>query len=173
MTGLRLLKDIISVEEEQQLLSHIYEGEWLDIYARRVQHFGYLYEYRTRGLKRLYNDSDNTRGIPSWLTPECVLKEMKPEQVIINEYKDTNSISKHKDAPCFGPKIMSLSLGAPTIMTFTGGVSSMDVTLPPRSLLILEGPARYRLEHEIKRHTGDTRVSITYRTLAEGVTTSK
>ena len=173
MAGLQLLKDIISEQEEIDLLSHIQQGEWLDIYTRRVQHFGYLYEYRTRGLKRMYEDNDETKGIPSWLSPSCVLKEMQPDQIIINEYKDGQGISEHSDAFCFGPKIISLSLGAPTVMTFTGGISSIDITLPRRSLLILEGPARYKLKHAIKKHTGDNRISITYRTLATGVTTSK
>lgn len=173
MNGFRLLKNIITEEEEQMLLEHIHSGEWLDLYARRVQHFGLLYSYRTRGLKRLYDEDDPSKGIPKWITPPCILSEMKPEQIIVNEYKDGQGISKHIDAPCFGPKIMSLSLASDTVMTFTGGMSDIDIILPRRSLLILEGPYRYRISHEIKSHKGDTRYSITYRTLAKGVTTSK
>ena len=171
--GIRLLKDAISEEEESNLLLQIYNQEWLDIYMRRVQHYGYKYEYRTRGLQRMYKEDDSLRGIPSWLVPKCVQDEMAPEQIIVNEYKDGQGISSHRDALCFGPKILSLSLGADTVMTFTGGISSLDVKLPRRSLLILEGSVRYKLEHQIKKHTGSTRVSITYRTLAEGITTSK
>lgn len=171
--GVRLLKDAISIEEESDVLMRIYDQQWLDIYARRVQHYGYKYEYRTRGLQRMYTDDDPSKGIPSWLVPKCVREEIAPEQIIVNEYTDGQGISSHRDALCFGPKILSLSLGANTVMTFTGGMLSIDIPLPRRSLLILEGPARYRLEHQIKKHTGDIRVSITYRTLAKGVTTSK
>lgn len=165
MSGINIIKDFISEEQEKELITKIDQQEWLDIYARRVQHYGYLYEYRTRGLKKLPG------GIPSWLIPKGLDTYLSPEQIIVNEYLSGQGISPHTDAACFGPVIASLSMGADTIMTFEGNMVSADMKLPRRSLLVLSGNGRYKYKHSIN-HKGDKRVSITYRTLTSGITTS-
>lgn len=171
MTGINLIKDFIPEEQELALIKQIDEQEWLHLYQRRVQHYGYLYEYRTRGLKRLYTPEDKSKGIPSWLVPKGLDTHLIPEQIIVNEYLHLQGITPHTDACCFGPVIASLSLGADTVMTFEGDIISANLKLPRRSLLVLSGKGRYKYKHSIK-HAGDRRVSITYRTLALGVTSS-
>ena len=86
--------------------------------------------------------------MPDWLVKisQKVAKNRfinKPEQVIINEYKFGQGIGLHVDrVDMFGPTIASLSLLAPCEMKFVKRALSAEkekLTLPQRSLLVLEG----------------------------------
>jgi alkylated DNA repair dioxygenase AlkB len=167
MKGLTLLRDIISDQEEKYLLDRIYQEKWLDTYSRRTQQYGYFYDYRTRSTTPLYRVDDVTKGIPNWLVPPCIKQHISPDQIIVNEYKLGQGISAHTDALCFGPKILSLSLGADTVMRFSSNTSYVDILLPRRSLLILEDQVRYKLKHSIESQKDGIRVSITYRTISK------
>lgn len=164
MKGLQVIKEAISQEEEEKLISSIDKNEWDNRYKRRTQYYGYDYHYRTRGLTKLDT-------IPTEFIPSSVASHISPDAIIINEYYDGQGITPHTDAMCWGNRIVILSLGADTTMKFSADLLSIDVTLPRRSLLILEDKPRYKLKHSID-HKGDRRVSLTYRTIAPGVTTS-
>jgi alkylated DNA repair dioxygenase AlkB len=76
-----------------------------------------------------------------------------------------------------GAAIASLSLGGACVMRFAHRASGAVVELPllPRSLLILQGPARYEWTHAIPARKSDPttggriprtrRVSLTFRTV--------
>jgi hypothetical protein len=46
MAGLMYEENFVSPEEEKELLEHIDRGQWLFDLKRRVQHFGYKYDYK-------------------------------------------------------------------------------------------------------------------------------
>ena len=48
--GLKLYNDVISIEEEERLLSAIDEQPWSSKLKRRVQHYGYTFNYVTRSV---------------------------------------------------------------------------------------------------------------------------
>ena len=57
--------------------------------------------------------------------------------MIVNEYVAGQGISAHIDCiPCFGDKIISLSLGGAITMDFTRKDLKHNLRLAPRSLLI-------------------------------------
>lgn len=73
----RYFSDFLSREEEEAIKVRLDAGEWSNTLKRRVQHFGYLYDYKARtvtadtfwvsclnGLKRLAED---------WSTPDVSL----------------------------------------------------------------------------------------------------
>ena len=114
-------------------------------------------------------------------------------QVTVNHYAPGEGIGSHVDTPsAFGDGLLSCSLNSGIVMEFRK-VESKDnhnnssgdqtksrrpvkrlVYLPPRSLLILTGPARYEWEHQIVTRRTDcvdtkilkrgVRVSLTFRT---------
>lgn len=43
--GLRLIHDFITEEEEQQMLAEIDQQPWNTLAKRRVQHYGYKFDY--------------------------------------------------------------------------------------------------------------------------------
>lgn len=112
--GATLIDDFVSVGREQELLSYIDSAPWLLDLRRRVQHYGWRYDYKARRVT-----ADALLGaLPDWLQPEVGalcgrgLFDPAPDQVIVNEYEPGQGIAPHIDCvPCFGPTIASLSLG--------------------------------------------------------------
>ena len=101
-----------------------------------------------------------------------------PDQVIANEYLPGQGIMAHADCvPCFRDTIASPSLGGACVMRFEqrASASAIDLTLAPRSLVILQGPARYDWTHAIPARVSDPgpegrvprtrQVSLTFRTV--------
>ena len=94
----------------------------------------------------------------------------------MNEYEPGQGISKHVDCvPCFGNAIASLSLGSTCVMEFSRPEAKVPVLLEPRSVVILQGDARYHWCHAIPARKNDTyagrliprsrRISLTFRTV--------
>lgn len=178
--GLRLVHDFITEEQEASLLAMLTGASgWVTLSRRRVLHFGVKFDYRT-------NDVD-VNGVVPPLPPELqVLAErmhrdgltpFRCDQVTVNEYVPGAGIPAHIDThSAFHDGIASITAGAETVMTFTdddGEGNKVDVLLPRRSLLVMNGAARYAWRHAIRcrrydRIDGDvrerhTRTSFTFR----------
>jgi alkylated DNA repair dioxygenase AlkB len=173
INGLLYIPDYITAQEEIRLTKLINKQKWDNTLQRRVQHYGYRYDYKARKVT-----SDMYLGkLPNWLGAianqfhQDGLCELVPDQAIINEYKPGQGISPHVDCQaCFGPRIFSLSLGSSTIMELTKtGKSKVEIPLAPRSLVMLCGEARNRWKHSIPARSKDngitrgTRISLTFR----------
>lgn len=180
IAGLTYIPDYISVNEAEQLLFKIDQQIWSTELKRKVQHYGYKYDYK----KRLVDPSMNLGTLPSWLQNIAQrfylegLTEKIPDQAIANEYQPGQGIANHIDCvPCFGNTIISLSLGGTCVMEFTHGKTKakIPVFLLPRSIIILQGAARYEWQHGIVARKTDKyqgrvfvrnrRVSLTFRNL--------
>ncbi|ACB00971.1 MULTISPECIES: alpha-ketoglutarate-dependent dioxygenase AlkB [Cyanophyceae] len=176
--GLQYIEEFIDKQTEQELLNLIDQQQWLMDLKRRVQHYGYKYDYRTKKI-----DYSMYLGIlPDWLFP--IIEQMVslnliselPDQAIVNEYLPGQGITSHVDCkPCFTDTIISLSLNAPCIMNFDSIVNNerQSKLLKPRSLVILQGESRYLWKHGIpprksdqwngQKIMRDRRISITFR----------
>ena len=171
--GLTLIENFITKEEEEQLLTYIKQNEWSNALKRRVQHYGYEYNYENRDV------GNPIEAIPNWtefLMTRMIEKKIitKPfEQLIINEYTPGQGISKHTDAKIFGNTIVSLSLGSPCNMIFRRSTidANIEINLQPTTLLIMKNDARWKWTHEIPSRKSDnninrtTRISMTFRYL--------
>lgn len=170
--GLSYIPDFITPNEESALINEINAQTWLNDLKRRVQHYGYKYDYTARKVT-----ADSYLGpLPGWLMPVTQKLLFKPDQAIVNEYLPGQGISAHVDCvPCFSDTIASLSLGSGAVMQFTKEQEKHDLFLGPRSLIILSGPARYDWTHAIPARKSDVvdgfkiergrRVSMTFRTV--------
>jgi len=176
--GLNYIPDYINTEEQKQLLEIIDQQEWSTQLKRRVQHYGYLYEYK----KRTLTSASYLGALPDWanqLGQKLVRDRMTPippDQLIVNEYLPGQGIANHVDCvPCFGNRIISLCLGSPCVMNLTHLTTQTQIPLLllPGSLLILQGIARYQWQHGIPARKTDQyqgkklvrhrRVSLTFR----------
>ena len=157
--GLTLKENFISQAFEEELLKEIDARPWLNDLKRRVQHYGYKYDYKTKGKL------DYLGEMPEFLL--SLNPGFKFNQVIVNEYLPGQGISPHIDLPSlFGECISSLSLGASCIMEFTKEAETVPLFLLHRSLLTLKDEARYNWKHGIparKSNIKMRRVSITFR----------
>jgi alkylated DNA repair dioxygenase AlkB len=170
ISGLRCVQDFITEDEEQALMEVIDHQPWLNDLKRRVQHYGYKYDYKARAV----TDDAYLGSLPDWITPVAQKLSFKPDQTIVNEYLPGQGISAHVDCvPCFGDTIASLSLGFGAMMQFTNGDRKEEIYLEPRSLITLSGSARHDWTHAIPARKSDTvngckverrrRISLTFR----------
>ncbi len=177
--GLNYVADFISDNEHTEVWEAINKEIWLDDLKRRVQHYGYKYDYKRRSL----NYSMYIGHIPEWtnfIAERFVSKgHMKqlPDQLIVNEYLPGQGIADHIDCePCFEDTVISLSLGSPCIMEFKNKNEKRDkheVLLEPKSLVVITDEARYNWTHGIPAREKDkwldktiyrkTRISLTFR----------
>jgi len=176
--GAALISAFISPAEEDEFVELLDSGAWSGELKRRVQHFGYRYDYRARAVTL-----DAYLGpLPDWL--ECLGNRLVaagcfddlPDQVISNEYLPGQGISAHIDCePCFEGTIVSLSLLSQCTMVFRekGGDSKRSAILEPRSAMVLKDASRYGWTHEIPGRKSDIidgskvertrRISLTFR----------
>ena len=176
--GLQYIPNFVAQEKHDALLAVIDDLPWLGDLKRRVQHYGYKYDYK----KRAIDASMKVGDLPDWavlLSQQAVEQKLSPylfDQVIVNEYEPGQGISRHVDCePCFDDVIISVSLGAPCVMHFTAlkDKQNVPVILEPRSAVVLSGDARYKWQHSIRANKkevahGQTivrarRVSLTFR----------
>jgi alkylated DNA repair dioxygenase AlkB len=169
--GLVLIDNFLTEKEEATLLQRINSSQWNFSLKRRTQHYGYTYDYKSRGLAK------KTTPIPDWcdfLAQRLLEKGYGPfDQCIINEYTPGQGIAAHIDSTtAFDATVVSVSLGADIYMEFTGpsGSSKKEIQLKCRSAICLTGDARYKWKHSIaaKKYDIDgvkreTRVSLTFR----------
>lgn len=156
--GLTYTKDYITEEQEKFLINHIDTQPWLNDLKRRVQHYGYKYDYKAKKITPDLKIDD----IPEWLQ---IMSDY--DQVIINEYLCGQGITPHIDCiPCFGDTICSISLLETCEMILEMDNIKHSIILEPRSLLTFRGEARYKWKHSIpqkKSNIKNRRVSITFR----------
>lgn len=181
INGLVYKEDFLSIEEEELILSEIDHAIWDTHLKRRVQHYGYLYDYKKKNI----NQDLKTGELPHWLLllerkiQTDLSLENSFDQVIINEYEPGQGISGHIDCvPCFEDVIISVSLLSSCVMQFSKNEERQEILLQPRSILLLSGEARYSWKHGIKAVKNDKwedsiiprkrRVSVTFRKIIQG-----
>lgn len=174
--GLSYLAELLNSEQESLVLAQVDSRPWQTDLKRRVQHYGYKYDYKARrvapsmfvGELPPFAVSIGRRLADSGLMPAM------PDQLIVNEYLPGQGITPHVDCePCFQDFITTVSLGSVYTMDLieveTGEIKSIRLELG--SCLVFSGPARYQWKHGIKaRKTDDgqrrgRRVSLTFRSV--------
>ena len=158
--GLLYSQNFISESYEAELIETIDRQPWLTDLKRRVQHYGYKYDYKARSV-----DSSMYLGpLPDWaleiageLYSQGLMPRM-PDQLIVNEYEPGQGISAHVDCkPCFDNTIVSISLGSSCVMNFTSvkDKTKYPLFLERRSVVVLAGEARYDWQHSIPARKSD------------------
>ena len=171
-------------QDESKFLLNLVDGKpWSGELKRRVQHYGWKYDYSSRFI------TEDMRAEPlpyfihtiaEMLTDRGWFRRL-PDQVIVNEYMPNQGIAPHVDRDCFGPTVATLSLGDCWPMQFARPgpegprADRKELNLEIGSVLVLQGDARQRWTHGIakRRYNGHghgkrerrRRVSITFRTV--------
>lgn len=179
INGLNYIENYINDHQHEWLLDRIAKQPWLDDLKRKVQHYGYKYDYKARKVNRDMRIGE----LPEWLKrlSEKIHKDGHmtevADQVIVNEYLPGQGIAPHIDCePCFKDTIVSLSLGSGCIMDFThkyDKTMKIPVWLEEKSLVVLSRDARNKWLHGIAARKTDKwngqkidrgcRISLTFR----------
>jgi len=178
-TGLKVLPNFINDDEEDRLVATIDSVEWDQLMKRRVQHYGWRYDYKARRI----TPANYLGPLPGWaedlaerLLASGVVPEL-PDQVIVNNYEGNQGISKHIDCKdCFRGPVVTISLLETWDMVFTrkiaGETAKFVQSLTRCSAVVLDGEARSAWHHEIPTRLTERgvprsrRVSITFRKVA-------
>ena len=161
ISGLVYHSEFITEAEEKELLACIDRAEWSTELRRRVQHYGWRYDYKQRQI----DESMHLGPLPQWaqdlaqrLVSKDWLKDL-PDQVIVNEYCCDQGISAHIDAEgSFTEYVATISLLETWGMVFRHRDSGEKVEIPleRRSVAILSGDARYKWTHEIPKRDSES-----------------
>jgi alkylated DNA repair dioxygenase AlkB len=158
--GLLYLPEFVDEDAEVVLLDTVDQQPWCTTLRRRVQQYGYRYDYKSRTTR-----SEMYLGpLPSWL------------EALAEILLGRNGIAAHVDCvPCFTDTIASLSLGSSCVMALSNDVVGKTIPLfiERRSLLVLTGESRFEWKHAIAARRSDhvngrttprsRRVSLTFR----------
>ncbi len=177
--GLVLIENFVSETEENYLIEEVNKMPWLKELQRRVQHYGFKYDYKSKSIKK----EDFIGKIPQFC--DFVVKRImdkdymskEPDKLIVNEYTPGQGISPHIDSvELFEDEILSISLGSDITMNFTEASDKTNIKsliLKRRTLMCLSKDARYKWKHSIpqriydiikgKKVKRDTRISLTFR----------
>jgi alkylated DNA repair dioxygenase AlkB len=178
--GLNYISKFIDEPTQQILLAAIDREPWLPDLQRRVQHYGYKYDYKARKIDMSMYLGELpmwARSIAQRLLSDGYIQDL-PDQMIVNEYEPGQGIAAHVDCiPCFGAIVCSLTLGSHCTMKLieVNGLGTESLLLECGSLLVLAGAARYEWKHGIPARKSDKldgrlfhrqrRISLTFRTV--------
>lgn len=152
--------EFLGGDEEAAVVREIERSGWIEELQRRVQHYGWRYDYRERAVR----DSMRLGSLPGWaksiaerLVRDGLLPEM-PDQLIVNEYLGNQGISAHTDHDRFGEEIAMISLLESWEMVFRrpeDRTRKHPVLLERRSAAVMAGEARYAWTHEIPKRKSE------------------
>lgn len=178
--GLRYEREFLSVDEERDLVACVralpLEAAKYKSYVarRRVASFGGSFDYdanRLRPTAELVVELHPLRDrVAHWLgVPPSALVH-----ALAAEYQPGTPLGWHRDVPDF-EDVVGVSLGGQATMRFRPyppvqpkRADIVRLTLDPRSIYLLRGPARWGWQHSVAP-TKELRWSITFRTARERV----
>ncbi|MCP5402603.1 MAG: alpha-ketoglutarate-dependent dioxygenase AlkB [Novosphingobium sp.] len=172
--GLKLVHEILTVEEEADLISLIEASQparspYDPDNPRSSTSYGWKYDYGTDSFVAC---DPMPQGFRSVAQKAADLAGVRPEDLaecLLNRYEAGAIIQPHFDKPVWD-HVIGISLGAPTTMQFSrqGEASALEVAiaLPPRSMYLLAGDARHVWQHSLPPMAA-TRWSITFRDFSE------
>jgi len=177
--GLLYFPGWLSEAEHEAALQEI-DGHKFELgLSRRVQHYGARYHYDSSQVAEIGSAPPAPKvlsAIGKRLFDEHGFERI-PEQIIVNEYLEDQSIAAHIDRNSFGPKVATVSLLESWYMTFRSpdGLKKIEVLLEKNSLAIMTGASRSEWKHAIMSRGTDSiggmkiprgrRLSITFRTI--------
>ena len=179
--GLKFWEGFLTPEEQDECVKQVDAAKemWREDLRRRVQHYGWLYDYKARAI----TPDMHVGPLPDWLArlakklyDQTELFEQVPEQVIVNEYKPGQGIATHTDHPGFGPTVCTISLLDDWEMDFSENWKDKSPALLQRgSCVLMTDEARHVWQHGIAprkselapwgRRDRNRRLSLTFRTV--------
>ena len=179
--GLKFIEGFLTPDEQAECVRRVdaADSEWRNDLSRRVQHYGWRYDYKARAI----TPDMHIGALPDWLTTlaqklydETRLFDRVPEQVIVNEYQPGQGIAMHIDHKGFGPTVCTISLLDDWEMDFAQHWKDKTPALLQRgSCVLLTDSSRSDWQHGIAPRKTETldngrrdrkrRLSLTFRTV--------
>ena len=171
--GFKYVEELLLPEDESELIREIAQlplkefefGEYTG--QRRVISFGWRYDFGASSLNRAEVIPDFLETLRKRAAAFASLPVDRLVHTLISEYTPGSPIGWHRDKPVY-EDVIGISLGSACRFRFRRkrGTSweRYSLTLEPRSVYLLRGPARNDWQHSIPA-VEDLRYSITFRSL--------
>jgi alkylated DNA repair dioxygenase AlkB len=177
--GMRFDPEFLSKDEESRLIAIVERLPLANMQyqqftaLRRVVSYGGQYDFSAQRLNA-------AQPLPDWLAPLCRragdwagIAPGHFTQALVAEYQPGTPLGWHRDVPDFGD-ILGISLLGEAVMRFRPypplapkKADVLRITVPPRSIYLLRGAARWDWQHSVAP-TKQLRYSITLRTARAG-----
>ncbi|MCU1332299.1 MAG: 2OG-Fe(II) oxygenase [Candidatus Angelobacter sp.] len=173
--GLLYQPDFLSEAEEAELIRIFRELPFqaFDFHGytarRRVLEFGFEYDFTTRRATPAESFPEFLTSVRERAAQFAGVPAASLVEGMVTEYSPGAPIGWHRDAPQFGT-IIGISLAGTSRMRFKPYKAEgkpVALTLEPRSIYLMRGPARWKFQHSIPA-VKELRYSITFRTLRSG-----
>ncbi len=155
--GLILIPDFISLELEKDLLAEIDSQPWDTRIKRRVQHYGFAFQYSKLKVDESIAASPFPELCASLLKRDH-LKDCDFNQLTINEYVPGTGIASHCDThSAFSDTIGVVSICGSTVVDYVSDDDTrrVSVVIPARSLYLMTEDSRYGWRHAIAARKTD------------------
>jgi alkylated DNA repair dioxygenase AlkB len=170
--GLLYQPDFLSQDEEAALV-RIFSQLPFQVFdfhgytaKRRVLEFGLEYDFTTRRATPTQSFPEFLSSVRKRAAQFAGVSATDLVEGMVTEYSPGAPIGWHRDAPQFGT-IIGISLASTSRMRFKPYKAEgkpVALTLEPRSIYVIRGPARWKFQHSIPAVKA-LRYSITFRTL--------
>ena len=164
--GLCILKNFMSKDDEEELVSNFESADWEEVVKRRSLQFGHYYNQAKKWIeKRFIPYPSYTNFVFERLHEMKIMHhEASDGMFLVQEYIPGQVLHPHIDM--FGDIVIGINLLASTTMTFLNPETKeeIEVFLERRGLYVLSGDARYLWKHGLK-NIQKRRLSITIRNL--------
>ena len=170
--GLLYQPDFLSEAKEAELIRIFRELPFqaFDFHGytakRRVLEFGFEYDFTTRRATPTQSFPEFLSSVRERVARFAGLSAADLVEGMVTEYSPGAPIGWHRDAPQFGT-VIGISLASTSRMRFKPYKAEgkpVALTLEPRSIYVMRGPARWKFQHSIPA-VKELRYSITFRTL--------
>ena len=173
--GFRYEREFLSAADELDLKGRVAnlqfgESRMRGVTARRrVAQFGWRYSFESFRLTPGDRPPDFLVHLQHRVEAFAGLPAGALSEILVTEYTPGATIGWHRDAPPFDV-VVGISLGASCRFRFRRRLGSrwetMAIEMAPRSIYVLDGPARREWEHSIPAIKA-LRYSITFRSLKQ------
>jgi alkylated DNA repair dioxygenase AlkB len=171
--GFRCEREFLTAAAHDELLVRVSRLEFGEVRMRgvvarrRVAQFGWRYSFESFKLTPGPEPPEYLGWLQRQAESFAAAQPGSLSEILVTEYRPGATIGWHRDAPPFDI-VVGLSLGASCRFRFRrqapGGWETKEYALPPRSIYLLDGPARRDWQHSIPA-VRDLRYSITFRSL--------
>jgi alkylated DNA repair dioxygenase AlkB len=171
--GFRYEPEFLSSQEEASLLERISRLEFGEVRMRgvaarrRVVQFGWHYSFESFKLTAAPPPPTYLSVLQERAAAFAGVSARALSEVLVTEYQPGATIGWHRDAPPFDI-VVGISLASACRFRFkratARGVERYSLNVAPRSIYLLDGPARRDWQHSIPAVRA-MRYSITFRTI--------
>jgi alkylated DNA repair dioxygenase AlkB len=178
--GLALLPDFITPDREEEIVSIARDAIELGrddpflkrVKRRRLARFGFTYDdsqvvFSVAPLVQIAPIPASLKMLADEVRTALVVEDAF-DAVAVNAYAAGDGIHPHIDTSQFAELIAVVSIGGASVTTFTREHRSFAIRIPPRSLFVIRGQARYDCAHAVEADPTleGIRYSIVFRTRA-------